>query len=203
MWILLPFPCVILLRPTVHSLCVILLRPTVHLPCVRSSLWVLGVQTRSHLIDPPELQIWVRSNLQYAHAMFIIYIQHDLVLGQVNFQPDLYCSMPRDACRTSWRRHLCLCTEIQVWPFGKKWNCSASSWVGLASTVYMYRMWLCIFCDLPAKNTVDTPYIYGSGQPYTQTLVTLWWLFVGCKANMWRRPTHTNPSHIMMTVCGL
>jgi len=32
----------------------------------------------------------------------------------------------------------------------------------LARTVYIHR----IFGDFPAKNTVYTPYIYGSGQPY-------------------------------------
>jgi hypothetical protein len=31
--------------------------------------------------------------------------------------------------------------------------------------VYIYRKWP-IFGDFPAKNTVYTPYIYGSGQPY-------------------------------------
>jgi len=35
------------------------------------------------------------------------------------------------------------------------------SYLGLARTVYIHR----IFGDFPAKNTVYTPYIYGSGQP--------------------------------------
>jgi len=35
-------------------------------------------------------------------------------------------------------------------------------YVGLARTVYIHR----IFGDFPAKNTVHTPYIYGSGQPH-------------------------------------
>jgi len=38
--------------------------------------------------------------------------------------------------------------------------------VGLART-YIYTVYDRIFGDVPAKNTVYTPYIYGSGQPYT------------------------------------
>ena len=38
--------------------------------------------------------------------------------------------------------------------------------IGLAKAIYIHR----IFGDFPAKNTVYTPYIYGSGQPYTCTL---------------------------------
>jgi hypothetical protein len=34
----------------------------------------------------------------------------------------------------------------------------------------MYTLYDRIFGDFPAKNTVYTPYIYGSGQPYTQNL---------------------------------
>jgi hypothetical protein len=38
---------------------------------------------------------------------------------------------------------------------------------------YMYSVYDRIFGDFPAKNTVYTPYIYGSGQPY---LYTMWQL---------------------------
>ena len=39
--------------------------------------------------------------------------------------------------------------------------------VGLARTVCIHRICVYdrIFGDFPAKNTVHTPYIYGSGQP--------------------------------------
>jgi len=40
-------------------------------------------------------------------------------------------------------------------------NCALN--VGVARTVYMHYIFF--FCDFPAKNTVCTPYIYGSGQP--------------------------------------
>jgi len=40
------------------------------------------------------------------------------------------------------------------------------SYVGLARTVYIHR----IFGDFPAKNTVYTPHIYGSGQTYSYAL---------------------------------
>jgi len=45
----------------------------------------------------------------------------------------------------------------------------------------MYTVYDRIFGDFPAKNTVYTPYIYGSGQPY---LYDLWWgiHFVGMPA---------------------
>jgi len=39
--------------------------------------------------------------------------------------------------------------------------------LGLARTVYIYTVYdRGIYGDFPAKNTVYTPYIYGSGQPY-------------------------------------
>ena len=38
---------------------------------------------------------------------------------------------------------------------------------------YMYIIYDRIFDDFPAKNTVYTPYIYGSGQPYTFGKTTL------------------------------
>ena len=40
-----------------------------------------------------------------------------------------------------------------------------SAYVGLARTVYIYVYIHLIFGDFQAKNTVCTPYIYGSGQP--------------------------------------
>jgi hypothetical protein len=48
---------------------------------------------------------------------------------------------------------------------------SNERWVYLARTVNMHRnirsVYDHIFCNFPANNTVYTPYIYGSGQPYT------------------------------------
>jgi len=44
--------------------------------------------------------------------------------------------------------------------------CHHTVYVGLARTVYIHR----IFGDFQAKNTVCTPYIYGSGQPYVFTI---------------------------------
>ena len=41
------------------------------------------------------------------------------------------------------------------------------TFVGLARTVYIYTVYDRIFGDFPARNTVYTPYIYGSGKPYT------------------------------------
>jgi len=38
-------------------------------------------------------------------------------------------------------------------------------YVGLARTL-TYTVYDRIFGEFPAKNTVYTPYIYGSGQPY-------------------------------------
>ena len=38
--------------------------------------------------------------------------------------------------------------------------------LGLAKTVYIYTVYARIFGDIPANNTVYTPYINGSGQPY-------------------------------------
>ena len=38
--------------------------------------------------------------------------------------------------------------------------------LGLARTVYIYTVYDRIFGDFPAKVTVHTPYIYGSGHPY-------------------------------------
>ena len=41
--------------------------------------------------------------------------------------------------------------------------------LGLNSTsvyLYIYNVYDRILDDFPAKNTVYTPYIYGSGQPY-------------------------------------
>jgi hypothetical protein len=39
----------------------------------------------------------------------------------------------------------------------------------LARLVYIYTVYDRIFGEFPAQNTVYTPYIYGSGQPYTYT----------------------------------
>ena len=59
--------------------------------------------------------------------------------------------------------------------------------VGLAGTVYLHRIWPHIYTaydrilgDFPAKNTVDTPDIYGSGQPLLCVLLQCtdlgrWW----------------------------
>jgi hypothetical protein len=35
---------------------------------------------------------------------------------------------------------------------------------------YIYTVYDHIFGDFPAKNTVYTPYIYGSGQPYVYSM---------------------------------
>jgi len=43
-------------------------------------------------------------------------------------------------------------------------------YIGLARTIYIYTVYDRIFGDFPAKNTVYTPYIYGSGQPYRYSI---------------------------------
>jgi hypothetical protein len=40
-------------------------------------------------------------------------------------------------------------------------------WLGLARTVYIDTVYDRIFDDVPAKNTVCTPCMYGPGQPYS------------------------------------
>jgi hypothetical protein len=32
--------------------------------------------------------------------------------------------------------------------------------------LYINRIYMCVYDDFPAENTVSTPHIYGSGQPY-------------------------------------
>jgi len=48
-------------------------------------------------------------------------------------------------------------------------------YIGLARTVYIYAVHARMFGNFPGKNTVYTPYIYGSGPPYiyTYALITL------------------------------
>jgi hypothetical protein len=43
-------------------------------------------------------------------------------------------------------------------------------YIGLARIVNIYTVYDRIFGDFPAKNTVYTPYIYGSGQPCIYTV---------------------------------
>jgi hypothetical protein len=46
------------------------------------------------------------------------------------------------------------------------WGLQVFLCVGLARTVYIHTVYDRIFGDFPATNSVCTPYIYGSGQPY-------------------------------------
>ena len=77
-------------------------------------------------------------------------------------------------CVTMW-----LCDCVNMWPglartthsyvysmYMRTLAGNDHTWVELARTVY-FAMYDRIFDDFPAKNTVYTPYIYGSGQPYT------------------------------------
>jgi len=50
--------------------------------------------------------------------------------------------------------------------------CNTPSCIGLARTVYIHTVYD-IFCSFPAKSTVHTLYLYGSGQPYLCTYMTL------------------------------
>ena len=45
-------------------------------------------------------------------------------------------------------------------------NHSTSYVLGMARTVYICTVYDRVISDFPAKNTVYTPYIHGSGQPY-------------------------------------
>jgi len=40
------------------------------------------------------------------------------------------------------------------------------SYIGLARIIYIYTVYDRIFGEFPAKNTIYTTYLYGSGQPY-------------------------------------
>jgi len=48
---------------------------------------------------------------------------------------------------------------------------SYSMHLGLARSVHIHTVYDRIFSNFPAKNTVNTPYIYGSGQPSTHSII--------------------------------
>jgi len=50
---------------------------------------------------------------------------------------------------------------------------------------YIYTVYDRIFGDFPAKNTVHTPYIYGSGQPHLCVGLAIAYVFI---VRMWRFP---------------
>ena len=64
--------------------------------------------------------------------------------------------------------HVCMCVCVSVCRTLLGTRCDrrlqiiSYVYVGLARTVFIH----CVFGEIPAKNTVYTPYIYGSGQPY-------------------------------------
>jgi hypothetical protein len=64
------------------------------------------------------------------------------------------CFQPRADIRVLWQCKVRKWTHVQGWP--ESFICT-----------YIYTVYDCIFGDFPAKTTVYTPYIYGSGQPYT------------------------------------
>ena len=66
------------------------------------------------------------------------------------------------------------------------------STLGLARTVCIYTVYDRTLGDFPAKNTVYTPYTYGSGQPFsTQTpLQNRFFLHCCVPLKMWTRATY-------------
>jgi hypothetical protein len=66
-----------------------------------------------------------------------------------------------------------LCCAVPSW-VACTWRsciCGSAAYVGLASTVYIYTVYDRIFGDLPAKNALYTPYLYGFGQPYAYAII--------------------------------
>ena len=118
----------------------------------------------------------------FCAVLAVLYI---LVLHYTGFQPGMarcalchWSTFSRQArvirgcdwwCTVTWSlalRHSKMSPSVWL-PFcwGTYW------WLGLARTIYMHRIWPYICCgafgDFPNKSTVYTPYIYGSGQPYS------------------------------------
>jgi hypothetical protein len=83
--------------------------------------------------------IWALTEASYKEAMFII----------ANYQAK-YLQLARPFC-------------IQ-YVYGNLGRDFINIYIGLARTVYIHRI-RPIFGEFPAKNTIYTPYIYGSGHP--------------------------------------
>ena len=64
------------------------------------------------------------------------------------------------------------CTRLWTWSSKSKFHHSHASCVGLAKTVYIYTVYVRIFGDFPARNTVYVPYIYSVGQPCSCVLLS-------------------------------
>ena len=69
------------------------------------------------------------------------------------------------------------------------------AWVGLARIVYTYTVSDRVFSDYPAKNTVYTPYVYGSGQPYA-------YLTIHCLRGPWPALLENTPQGPAFVGCA-
>ena len=127
----------------------------------------------------------VGQNRMYVPNMYRIHVRNICRVGQNRmYVPNMYRIHVPNICRVGQNRmcvpnmtvYLRLAKTIylhRVWPYIWWFPCQKNR----RYTVYIW-FWpiLHIFGDLPAKNTVYTPYIciiYGSGQPYSFIAGTL------------------------------